>query len=174
MVNFRNRTHLFKWLDFNFNGSYTYTQSDNSGSGLPGLSPYEMLVDENGNYIPYSYGVSLYYVDRHVPEGAFPYSDWSWNPLQEMDNRSLTSTSSVARIQAGLTVKIWKGLTFDSRVQYEMMDSHTHNYYNENTYTVRNTVNTAASWDKETDVVTPNLPTGGFLRYSIRRRCRDH
>lgn len=170
MVNFRNRTHLFKWLDFNFNGSYTYTQSDNSGSGLPGLSPYEMLVDENGNYIPYSYGVSLYYVDRHVPEGAFPYSDWSWNPLQEMDNRSLTSTSSVARIQAGLTVKIWKGLTFDSRVQYEMMDSHTHNYYNENTYTVRNTVNTAASWDKETDVVTPNLPTGGFLDQSRTRR----
>ena len=52
MVNFRNRTHLFKWLDFNFNGSYTYTQSDNSGYGLPGLSPYEMLVDEDGNYIP--------------------------------------------------------------------------------------------------------------------------
>ena len=114
--------------------------------------------------------MSLYYVDRHVPEGAFPYSDWSWNPLQEMDNRSLTATSSVARIQAGLTVKIWKGLTFVSRVQYEMMDSHTHNYYNENTYTVRNEVNTSSTWDKETDVVTPNLPTGGFLDQSRTRR----
>ena len=114
--------------------------------------------------------MSLYYVDRHVPEGAFPYSDWSWNPLQEMDNRSLTSTSSVARIQAGFTVKIWKGLSFDSRVQYEMMDSHTHNYYNENTYTVRNEVNTSSTWDKETNVVTANLPTGGFLDQSRTRR----
>lgn len=170
MVNFRNRTRLFKWLDFNFNGSYTYTQADNSGYGLPGLSPYEMLMDENGNYIPYSYGVSLNYVDRHVPSDAFPYSDWSWNPVQEMDNRSLTSTSSVARVQAGLTVKIWEGLTFDSRVQYEMMDSHTHNYYNENTYTVRYGVNSASTWDKETDAVTANLPTGGFLDQSRTRQ----
>lgn len=170
MVNFRNRTRLFKWLDFNFNGSYTYTQSDNSGYGLPGLSPYEMLMDDNGNYIPYSYGVSLNYVDRHVPKDAFPYSDWSWNPVQEMDNRSLTSTSSTARVQAGLTVKIWQGLTFDSRVQYEMMDSHTHNYYNENTYQVRYGVNSASSWDKVTNEVTPNLPTGGFLDQSRTRR----
>ena len=169
MVNFRNRTHVFKWLDFNFNGAYTYTKNDNSGYGLPGLSPYEMLVDENGDYIPYSYGVSLDYVKRHVPEGKFPYEDWSWNPLQEMNNRELTSTSANARVQAGLTFKLWKGLTFDSRIQYEMIESDTHNYYNENTYTVRYGVNSAASWNKETDEVTANLPTGGFLDQSRTR-----
>lgn len=169
MVNFRNRTHVFKWLDFNFNGAYTYTKNDNSGYGLPGLSPYEMLVDENGDYIPYSYGVNLNYVKRQVPEGKFPYEDWSWNPLQEMNNRELTSTSANARVQAGLTFKLWKGLTFDSRIQYEMIESDTHNYYNENTYTVRYGVNSAASWNKETDEVTANLPTGGFLDQSRTR-----
>lgn len=163
MVNFRNRTHLFKWLDFNFNGSYRYSKNDNSGIGLPDMSPYEMLVDEKGDLIRYSNYVDLNYVDRNVPIEKFPYSDWSWNPIEEMNNRELITTNTNARVQAGLTVKFWEGLTFDSRIQYEMIDSYTHNYYNENTYTVRNTVNAASSWDKETNEVTANLPTGGFL-----------
>lgn len=163
MVNFRNRTHLFKWLDFNFNGSYRYSKNDNSGIGLPDMSPYEMLVDEKGDLIRYSNYVDLNYVDRNVPIEKFPYSDWSWNPIEEMNNRELITTNTNARVQAGLTVKFWEGLTFDSRIQYELIDSYTHNYYNENTYTVRNTVNAASSWDKETNEVTANLPTGGFL-----------
>ncbi len=169
MINFRNRTHLFKWLDFNFNGSYTYSKNDNSGTGLPDLSPYEMLVDESGKLIRYSNSIDLNYVDRHVPKEEFPYDDWSWNPIEEMNNRELITTKTNARVQAGLTVKIWQGLTFDSRIQYEMIDSYTHNYYNENTYLVRSTVNSASSWDKETNEVTPNLPTGGFLDQSRYR-----
>lgn len=169
MVNFRNRTHVFKWLDFNFNGAYTYTKRENSGVELPGLSPYEMLVDENGDYIPYSYEVGLNYVKRHVPEGKFPYEDWSWNPLQESRNSRLSTTSANARVQAGLTFKLWEGLTFDSRLQYELIEADTHNYYNENTYTVRYGVNSASSWDKATDKVTANLPTGGFLDQSRSR-----
>lgn len=129
MINFRNRTHLFKWLDFNFNGSYTYSKNDNSGTGLPDLSPYEMLVDESGKLIRYSNSIDLNYVDRHVPKEEFPYDDWSWNPIEEMNNRELITTKTNARVQAGLTVKIWQGLTFDSRIQYEMIDSYTHNYY---------------------------------------------
>ena len=50
-----------------------------------------------------------------------------------------------------------------------MIESDTHNYYNENTYTVRYGVNSAASWNKETDEVTANLPTGGFLDQSRTR-----
>ena len=85
---------MFKWLDFNFNGAYTYTKNDNSGYGLPGLSPYEMLVDENGRLHPYSYGVSLDYVKRHDSRRQIPYEDWTLEPLQEMNNRELTSTSA--------------------------------------------------------------------------------
>lgn len=169
MVNFRNRTKMFKWLDFTFNGSYTYNKAETSGSGIPGLSPYEMLVDENGDPIRYMNGVSLNYVDRHVPKGAFPYEDWSYNPIEEQENREFLTTTATARIQAGLTFKIWEGLSIDSRVQYEMIDRQARNYYNENTYTVRNTVNQAATWDKTTDKVTPNLPSGGFLDQSRQR-----
>lgn len=179
MVNFRNRTHVFKWLDLNLSGSYTYAKkadytarekaAGKSSYGLPGLSPYEMLVDENGELIRYMNQVSLAYVDRHVPKGKFPYEDWSWNPIEELENRQLSATTATARIQAGLTFKIWEGLTIDSRVQYEMIDLNTHHYLNEKTYVVRNTVNQAATWDKETDEVTLNLPKGGFLDQSRER-----
>ena len=62
MVGFRNRTNLFKWLDLTVNGTYNYTGSNNSNTGLPSLSPYENLVDSQGNYIRYSGGVSLNYL----------------------------------------------------------------------------------------------------------------
>ena len=166
MVSFRNRTTLFKWLDLHVNGTYNYTKSNNSNSGLPGLSPYEMLVDSNGDYIRYSGGISLNYLKRHVPTENFPYSDWTMNPVEDLYGRELTSSNTLARLQTGLTFKIIEGLSLDAKAQYEMIQGRTHNYYTEQTYLVRSTVNTASSWDKKTNKVTFNLPTGGFLDQS--------
>lgn len=170
MVSFRNRTNLFKWLDLTVNGTYNYTSSNNSNTGLPALSPYEMLVDSKGDYIRYSGGISLNYLNRHVPTDSFPYADWTWNPVEDLYARELTSASSLARLQAGLTFKIIDGLTVDAKAQYEMIQGRTHNYYTEQTYLVRSTVNTAASWNQSTNQVTMNLPKGGFLDQSTSQR----
>lgn len=170
MVSFRNRTNLFKWLDLTVNASYNLVNANNSNTGLPSLSPYELLMDNQGNYIRYSGGVSLKYLDRHVPVGNFPYQDWTWNPVEDLYGRELTSASRLARIQAGLTFKIIEGLTVDAKAQYETIQGRTHNYYTEQTYLVRNTVNAAATWDKATDKVTLNMPKGGFLDQSESQR----
>lgn len=170
MVAFRNQTKLFKWLDLTLNGQYSRTASKNNvDTSAFDYAPYEMIVDEAGNYVPYDQ-VSLDYVDKFVPKGAFPYADWTYNPLQETEGRSLKSWSTNARIQAGLTFKIWKGLNIESRVQYEMQEGRTKNYYTEDTYKVRSTVNMAASWDKNTGEVTSNLPKGGMLDQSRTQR----
>ena len=166
MVNFRNRTNLFKWLDATIGGTYNYTKTNNSGYGLSGLSPYEMLVDDNGDYIRYSGGISLNYLERHLNGAQFPYSDWTFNPVEEGENRELYTYSNLARIQGGLTFKIIKGLTIDAKAQYEIISGRTHNYQNENTYYVRSTVNTAATWNQQTGAVTANLPSGGILDQS--------
>ncbi|MBQ5984279.1 MAG: SusC/RagA family TonB-linked outer membrane protein [Bacteroidales bacterium] len=170
MISFRNKTNLFKWLDMSVNGTYSRTNSNNSSYGLPDLSPYEMLVDEKGEYIRYSGGVSLNYLKRHVPIEDFPYQDWTFNPVEEMYARELTSTSNLARIQAGLTFKIFPGLSVDTKMQYEMIEGSTHNYYSEQTYLVRNTVNSAVTWNQTTGSVTRNLPSGGFLDQSTNKR----
>ena len=170
MVSLRNKTQIFKWLDLNLNASYSFTKSNNSGEGLPEWAPYEMLVDENGNTIPHEFGYSFHYLERHVPLENFPYSDWSYNPVQERDARDFTSTSTMTRVQAGLTFKITKALNFDFRAQYELIDGYTHNYYSEDTYTVRTGINNTSSWDKATNKVTLNLPEGGFLDQSSSKR----
>ncbi|MBR5820191.1 MAG: SusC/RagA family TonB-linked outer membrane protein [Alistipes sp.] len=166
MVSFRNQTNVFKWLDLNLNGQYSRTASQNNiDTSAFGYAPYEMIVDENGNYIPYE-KYSLIYIDKYVPKEKFPYQDWSYNPLQETNNQKKQSWSTNARLQAGLTFKIWKGLNIESRIQYELAEGRSKNYYNEETYKVRSTVNMASTWDKTTNAVTQNLPSGGILDQS--------
>ena len=165
-VSFRNRTNLFKWLDFNINGTYNYTRSNNSGIGIPDLSRFENIADANGNLIRYDGGIYLPYVERYVTPGSFPYEDWTWNPVEEAQNRNLMSYSTLARIQGGLTFKILKGLSIDTKAQYELIQGRSHNYYNENTFYVRDMVNEASTWDRTSGKVTQNLPSGGILSQS--------
>lgn len=172
MVSVNNRTSVYKWLDFVFNGTMDYTDQKLNGLGsLPGLASYENLVDENGNLNRY-WQLSEWYLNNEAPIANFPYTDWSWNPLDDSRNRDRKATRLNARAQVGLTFKIWKGLTYDSKVQYELIDSHSDSYLTEGSYTVRDLVNSTSTWDRNTNLVTANLPKGGFLdrsrsKYSV-------
>lgn len=172
MVSVNNRTSVYKWLDFIFNGNFDYTDQKLNGlGGLPGLASFENLVDANGNPIPY-YNYNEWYINNEVPTENFPYQDWSWNPISDRQNQNKTATKLNARAQIGLSFKIWQGLTFDSKVQYELIDNHFDSYYMEGSSTVRDFVNTTSTWDRETDKVTVNVPKGGFLdrnrqKYSV-------
>ena len=141
---------------------------------IQGLSPYEMLKNEDGtltNIHQYYYPI----IDRFVPTELFPYADWTYNPVQEIQNRDRTVTQLNIRLQAGLTLKLLKGLTFDSKLQYELFNSWNRQFNNENTYYVRNTVNVATTWDQATNVMTPNLPKGGILsQYRSPRAVVQH
>lgn len=165
-VSFRNRTEVFKWLDFGVNATVNYTNRNNSGYGLSGMAPYEMLLDENGDYVKYDYNYYSAYLNKNVPLESFPYQDWQFNPLEEMRNRNLRSTNMLSRINAGFTFKIIEGLTIDAKAQYEMISGRTHNYYSDKTYQVRTMINTAASWNHDTNEVVLNLPEGGILDQS--------
>lgn len=177
-ISMRNRTSLFKWLDLNLNAYYNVANSVNNGHGVfltqnaqrVSFAPYEMLVDENGDYVRYSGMVNPAYLAKYVDMSQFPYQDWTWNPIEEQENRDLTSRTSTARFQGGLTFKPVKGLTIDAKIQYEQIMSRTHNYYSDKTYEVRNTVNSAATWMQDTGEVISNLPKGGFLDQSLSQR----
>ena len=172
MVNFRNTTKLFKWLDFNFSGMVQYNSVDNSGINATGdyysltygkeLSPYDMLVDENGNRTNLAGTFYQPILDRYVPTENFPYSDWSYNPITEIENRELGYTQMNVRIQGGFTVRFLEGLTYDTKFQYERYNTNYTDIYNENTFAVRPHINTTSTWDKETNEITANLPKGGI------------
>lgn len=167
--NYRGKAKLFKWLDLNLAAMMNYADSRNNGvsaGDIRSLAPYDMLVDEKGN--PTNLGHYKHYtplMDAMVPSEKFPYSDWSYNPITEMQNRNLRSKAMTARLQAGLTFKIIDGLTFDSKVQYERIQSDSRNLYGEGTFYVRNLVNTNSTWNNGA-TVTQNLPSGSILNES--------
>jgi TonB-linked SusC/RagA family outer membrane protein len=165
IVNYRTDADIFKWLQFNFSGQVNYKKGANNGvtlSDIQGIAPYQMLRNENGGLED----LSDYYkptIKGLVPTTLFPYADWTYNPIQEIANRKITLEDLNTRLQAGLKFKIIPGLSLDSKIQYELFNTTSKNIYNDNTFLVRNTVNTAATWNQTTNVITPNLPKGGFL-----------
>ncbi|WP_295125285.1 SusC/RagA family TonB-linked outer membrane protein [uncultured Chitinophaga sp.] len=171
LLNFRSVSNITKWLDFSLGGMLHYNKAENNGvtlGDIQGLSPYEMLKNPDGSLT----NIHQYYMpilNRLVPTARFPYADWTYNPLQEIANRDITATQLNARVLGGLTLKLLKGLTLDSKVQYEIFNTNNRGYYNENTFYVRNTVNTATTWNQTTGLLTPNLPKGGILSQSRSR-----
>ncbi|QEC78517.1 SusC/RagA family TonB-linked outer membrane protein [Mucilaginibacter ginsenosidivorax] len=167
-VNYRTTANVFKWLDVYASTTLNYQKNNNNGIGLyylKSLSPYEMLKNPDGSLTD----IHQYYqpiLDRTVPLSKFPYS-FSYNPIQEIANQSITENNLTARVQAGLTFKILPGLTFESKAQYENLSLVDKSYRNDQTFYVRNLVNTTSSWDQTlTGNVTPNLPLGGILDQS--------
>lgn len=166
--NYRGKAKLLPMLDLYLSGMMAYQNSDLTGmESISGLAPYDLLVDASGKPTDLSH---LHYykpmIDRMVPKENFPYADWSYNPLTEINNRSLKAHKLDLRFQGGLTWKIIEGLTFDTKLQYERLQYNYRNLYNEQTYYVRNKVNTSSSWNRHTNEVSQALPSGSILEES--------
>ena len=168
MVNFRTNAEVFNWMNFNFSGMLYANQARNNGVGLSdiqGMSPYDMLVNTDGSYTD----INRYYtpiINRLVPTSKFPYANWNYNPINEIANRDLRTDQLNTRLQAGFNFKIIKGLTFDTKGQFELFNTFNKGIYNDNTFYVRQIVNQATSWNQSTNVMTPNLPKGSILNQS--------
>jgi TonB-linked SusC/RagA family outer membrane protein len=165
MLNYRTTANVFKWLDLHLSGFIQQNKSTTNGvqlSDIQNMAPYEMLLNEDGS----KNNISQYYwpiMSRFVPMSKFPYADWTYNPINEINNRDLVGNQLNVRLQGGLTLKVLPGLTIDSKLQYENFNSTSKYVYSNQTFYVRNMVNQAASWNMATGVVTPNLPLGGIL-----------
>lgn len=165
LINFRNNIQLLDFLRLDVSAMLNISNQDNSGSSLStitGLSPYDLLTNEDGSLT----NIYQYYwpiMERDVPMELFPYADWTHNPIQEMNNRSVTSKQINTRLQGGLSFTPLKGLTYDIKGQYELFNTQNRSHYGEETFYVRSRVNTATDWDRTTNKMTPNLAKGGIL-----------
>lgn len=164
--NYRTNLALFKWLDVSVSSMFQHNSSQNNGvtlAEIQGMSPYDMLLGERGEYLHVQKDLYMPIIDRYITQQGvqFPYSDWTYNPLREMRGRDITRKSNYGRVQAGLRFKIIKGLTFDSKLQYEMMNDQEKNLYSEDTYQVRFNVNYNSQWDgDQANAVKQNYANG--------------
>ena len=167
---YRGSVRIFKWLDFNFSAMLRYDVSRSSGvsaSTITQLAPYDMLFNEDGSYADLGH-VKWYkgMIDESVPKDIFPYSDWSYNPVRDMESQSVRNRTLGNRLQGGLTFKLLEGLTVDAMFQYERIQDDYRALYNEDSFLVRSTVNMAASWDEAAGTTALNIPEGSFLDQS--------
>ena len=168
MVNYRNEIKVTKWLNFDFSGMMQYNINNHDGvsiGDISNLAPYDMLVNSDGSLADLS---NTYFylpiLNELVPIDAFPYSDWSYNPITEYKNRDLVRTDLNARIMTGLKLKIIEGLDFTTKLQYQLFTTKNKDYYSDKTFSVRKMVNTTSKWDQNYNTVpVANLPLGGIL-----------
>lgn len=167
MINYNNSYKVTKWLTANL--ITTLQRKDQETSGVTigefsNLSPYEMLLNEDG-----SYATNLNVYNRaeleKLPLEKLPYSDWSYNMLREVRGREYKTTNTMYRVQLGLNAQIIKGLNYDMRVQYESTSSEYKNYDSEDTFYARNLVNSYTEYNNETqEVGVSRIPKGRVLR----------
>lgn len=121
-----------------------------------------MLKNDDGSYAYNTGGFNRQEL-QNINTSSYPYSDFSYNMLQEVENRDYRTKSNNLRIQLGLNAKIFKGLSYDMKYQYERNNSSYRNLDGEATYATRYDVNFYSSVDKNLNCVNTYLPKGARI-----------
>ncbi len=165
MLNFNNVYDLHPRVGLTLGATLQYMENANSGATLTEvgeLSPYEMLLDENGDYASQVRKYNPIVVGM-LPVEDFAYEDFSYNLLREVRNRDYSTENIALRAQIGLNVKLVEGLELDGKFQYERSTYERKDYSNEETFFVRDIVN---EYTEYTDGVVGEsaIPKGGILQ----------
>jgi TonB-linked SusC/RagA family outer membrane protein len=168
LTNFRNTYKVTPWLDAHISIMAKFGRSNNSGATLndiKSISPYERLLNNDGSYATM---VGAHYQEFVDSLGGYFPHDWNYNLLQEVRSRDLRSEQNNLRLQAGLTVKLMKGLSFDTKFQYENYKTENKNYYSPESYYVRDQRNKWVDFNEAAHQVTKMyIPAGGQLLQSF-------
>jgi TonB-linked SusC/RagA family outer membrane protein len=170
-LHYNNKVNVFKWLDLTLATNLHYTKRNTSGPTareMRELSPYEMILNEDGSYATQLHGTNRE-LRATIPEGVLPYEDWTYNILREARGRDYTQENLSARVQAALNFKLFNGLDFMTTLQYELDKGHTRQVETDETFYVRNLVNTHIEYDQDNQIATAEfIPKGGIMKTSDR------
>lgn len=168
-LNSTNDFQLGKRLRANIGIMVTLSNNRNNGLGLsplaPGINtilPYDRITDDSGNPIQYARAFNGRALDSLQRIGYLP---WKYDYISELANRDNSSRYNQYRINGGLNYKIIDGIHAEVSGLYERSFLRSRNYYNQDTYTSRSTVNGATSVQKGSNPpkLVYGLPAGGIL-----------
>jgi len=133
-------------------------------TGLPysnsNYIPYAMFADATGNPLSQAYLKRLEEF-RATSETASKIN-LDYIPLSEPDKTLNDQINMTSRINAGLSIKLLKGLTYEGRAQYQRGSFENYEYYNQDAYKVRDEL---AYFTKAATIVGSNptyyLPSKG-------------
>ena len=164
MMNYNTAYHLNRNITATASLTWQKRNQENSGVTIKDfnrLQPYDMLKNDDGSYA-YNTGNFNREELKKVDTSSFPYSDFNYNMLQEVENRSYKTKSNKLRIQLGINAKILKGLSYDIKYQYERNNSNYRDLDGEATYATRYDVNFYTTFDG-TKCTKSFLPKGAKI-----------
>ncbi|TCC98517.1 SusC/RagA family TonB-linked outer membrane protein [Pedobacter hiemivivus] len=101
--------------------------------------PYAMFADGNGNGL--SQADLKMYDGLRLPAEQLSRINLNYNPLDETRYaKNNNSSTTMARVNAGLTINLLKGLNFEGRYQYQTGSNTNYTFTDQNNYFVRNEV----------------------------------
>jgi len=170
IFNMANTVKLFKWLNFDFKG--TYFNSKSVSGNIPSYTdffPYEHLADENGNALavampPYRTNISKITKASNNSLMAAGLYDMLYYPYRELNSNTNTSKGSSLRLQGRLNVKMTDWLNMDIGGNFENQNTIYDRLQMEDAYAVHVLINNMALKDASTGkALFTNMPQGNIL-----------
>lgn len=157
-----------KWLKFSFGSNVFLSSQTQNGVVVNDLSfipQMSQIIGDDGSYLPMImnstndtyYDVPTWRRRDTAAKYKLPY-DWDWNLKREADNSDKTTRTANIRLFSNIQVTLFPGMVVDFYYQYQKDHVLRREYYNENTWYVRNLVNNNARPDG-----TYPVPPGGML-----------
>lgn len=159
----KNSFDFTKWFKFTYGTNINY-QTGESGKGNESISflsfmPYERISDDNGNPV-YQYLYNHYLAEKiSNTEGL---KSLGYNAMEEYRNNVETTRNLYLRLFTQADFKLAKGLDLGLKFQYEDNYGNTERYDEENSYFMRNKIDTYASSDGKGGFIY-NIPMGGHM-----------
>lgn len=143
--NLKEEWKLAKWLTLDLTGNMSYEKNRDlnrlrnmsfpNGLSLDQYVPYSLFADGNGSPLSQSY----LYMTAAYRSAAEQKSkiNLDYVPLNELNYNRNDNSVLAARVNGGLKIKLYKGLSFTTRGQYQKTVDDGYNFYDQNAYRVR-------------------------------------
>ncbi|WP_437922406.1 SusC/RagA family TonB-linked outer membrane protein [Sphingobacterium sp. LRF_L2] len=163
------KTVLRSFLEFrllpklNFSSDLQYYRLENeagrTGYTTTGTRPYMMLADADGNALPHA-RYRTGYLDS-VGEGKL--LDWYDYPLTDYQNREIRTVTNMLTANLSADYKILDFLNLQGNYRYERSSVDNSSLYGEQSYFVRDLINTYSRINAATGAVSYGIPRGGIM-----------
>ncbi len=166
-INMRQDFRIARWMNFELTTNISTVDYQNSltlpKTSINTLLPYMMLRDGEGNNV--SHADLLMY--KPIREGyeADSRLDLDYVPLDEVGRGFNDRNAFNARLNAGLIVDLFEGLTYEGRFSYQRNNSKSCEFYNERSYFTREEVGMFTKKGDAGAAPTYYLPASGGRYY---------
>jgi TonB-linked SusC/RagA family outer membrane protein len=159
-----------KNLQANFSVNYTNSKSESGRPAYPGITvnnrqvPYLQFADDNGDPVGVDFNLRGIYTDT-VGQGKL--LNWKYYPLENYKHNTTTNNLQEIFLNSSLSYRFLKYFSLDVSYQYQRQQTEGIQQQDLESYEARNLINLFSQLNRNTGVVSYNVPVGGIRNNTI-------